>query len=73
MCLAIPAKILSLDEMHAVVDVMGAKTRVNILPIERPKVGDHILVHAGYAICVIETSYADFLNDALGDMLEDER
>jgi hydrogenase expression/formation protein HypC len=54
MCLAIPAKIMSLDGAKAHVDFgQGVLREVNITLVQA-KLGDYVLVHAGYAIQVLE-------------------
>ena len=54
MCLAIPAKILSLNGDNASVDFgQGILREVNVSLVEA-KIGEYVLVHAGYAIQVIE-------------------
>jgi hydrogenase expression/formation protein HypC len=54
MCLAIPAKITSLVGEKANVDFgQGVLREVNVSLVEA-KVGDYVLVHAGYAIQIIE-------------------
>jgi hydrogenase expression/formation protein HypC len=54
MCLAIPAKIMSLNGTTAHVDFgQGVLREVNISLVEA-KVGEYVLVHAGYAIQVLE-------------------
>ena len=54
MCLAIPAKIMDRDGDKANVDFgQGVLREVNVSLVEA-KVGDYVLVHAGYAIQVIE-------------------
>jgi hydrogenase expression/formation protein HypC len=54
MCLAIPAKIMSLDGAKAQVDFgQGVLREVNITLVQA-KIGDYVLVHAGYAIQVLE-------------------
>ena len=50
MCLSIPGKIKSIENDMAVVDINGISTEANISIIEDPKVGDYLLVHAGFAI-----------------------
>ena len=52
MCLAIPGKILEInEEKHsAVVDFNGIKQEVIIALIQDPKIGKYVIVHAGYAI-----------------------
>jgi hydrogenase expression/formation protein HypC len=50
MCLAIPAKVISLTGAVADVDIMGNRTSADISVLSDVKVGDYILVHAGFAI-----------------------
>jgi hydrogenase expression/formation protein HypC len=58
MCLAIPAKIMSLDGEKAKVDFgQGVLREVNVSLVEA-KVGDYVLVHAGYAIQTVEEKEA---------------
>ncbi|MGA2386930.1 MAG: HypC/HybG/HupF family hydrogenase formation chaperone [Candidatus Bathyarchaeia archaeon] len=53
MCLAIPAKVLSLLGEKASVDFgQGVLREVNVSLVEA-KVGDYVLVHAGYAIQIV--------------------
>ena len=54
MCLAIPAKIMSVEGSKANVDFgQGVLREVNVSLVEA-KVGEYVLVHAGYAIQVLE-------------------
>ena len=50
MCLAIPLKIVSIDGKTAVGEAAGLtqKVRVDFLP--DLKIGDYVMVHAGFAI-----------------------
>ena len=58
MCLAIPALIMSVEGNRANVDFgQGVLRDVNISLVE-VKVGDYVLVHAGYAIQVVEEKEA---------------
>jgi hydrogenase expression/formation protein HypC len=58
MCLAIPAKIMNLNGSKASVDFgQGVLREVNTTLVEA-KVGDYVLVHAGYAIQIIEEKEA---------------
>jgi len=58
MCLAIPARIMSVEGGKANVDFgEGVLRDVNISLVEA-KVGDYVLVHAGYAIQVVEEKEA---------------
>ena len=58
MCLAIPAKIMNINGTKANVDFgQGVLREVNVSLVEA-KVGEYVLVHAGYAITVIEEKEA---------------
>ena len=49
MCLAFPGKIISIRERTAVADFSGIQKEVNVSLINA-KIGDYVLVHAGFAI-----------------------
>jgi hydrogenase expression/formation protein HypC len=58
MCLAIPARIIKIKDGTAEVDFgRGVSREVNIMLVDA-KVGDYVLVHAGYAIQVIDEEMA---------------
>ena len=50
MCLAVPLKIVELDGKEAVGDAMGVRRKIRVDFIPDPKVGDYVIVHAGFAI-----------------------
>jgi len=52
MCLTIPAKVLSINGKHALVNFRNKKERV-ILGTIKPKIGDYILISSGIAIQII--------------------
>jgi hydrogenase expression/formation protein HypC len=57
MCIAVPSRIISIDDMTAVIDVMGARRVVNLILLpEKVEVDDYVLVHAGFAIQRISPS-----------------
>jgi len=59
MCLAIPAKIVSIqDGVDAVVDFKGLLKKVYIELVPDVKMGDYVLVHAGFVIQIIDRSEA---------------
>ncbi|KAF0178214.1 MAG: hydrogenase expression/formation protein HypC [Nitrospirae bacterium] len=59
MCIAIPSKIISIDNILAKVDIMGARRDVSIILVpEDVAVGDYVLVHAGFAIKKIDEAAA---------------
>ena len=50
MCLAVPAKIVGLNDQRATISVDGALREVDVSLVEEPRLGDYVLVHAGFAI-----------------------
>ncbi len=56
MCLAIPGKIVALDsgKQCATVDYGGGTQRQANITLVEAKLGDYVLVHAGFAIQVLE-------------------
>lgn len=71
MCLAIPAKIMQINNAHAEVDILGVRKNINILLVKDLQIGDKVMVHAGYAINKIDEAYFDFLEDTLRKMAEE--
>ena len=56
MCLAIPAQVRDIDEkeMLGTVDILGVTREVALDLVPKVKVGDYVLVHAGYGIEIVE-------------------
>jgi hydrogenase nickel incorporation protein HypA/HybF len=60
MCLAIPSKIVSIDNLIATIDVYGAQRQVSIMLLpDTPNIGDYVLVHAGFAIQTVDKQSID--------------
>ena len=59
MCLSIPAKIISIDGTIAEVSAGGAIFKAGIHMIENARIGDYILLHAGFAIQKISEKDAE--------------
>ena len=58
MCLAIPASIVKLEGDNAVVDAMGNRYRAKTTLLTEAKLGDLVLVHAGFAISLVDEEEA---------------
>jgi hydrogenase expression/formation protein HypC len=59
MCLGIPAKIIQIDKSRqGKVDYLGTKVRVNFALLEDVKLGDWVIVHAGFAISKLDEAEA---------------
>ncbi|MCE5194847.1 MAG: HypC/HybG/HupF family hydrogenase formation chaperone [Nitrospiraceae bacterium] len=60
MCLAVPSKVISINDMMATIDVYGARREVSLLLLpETVFIGDYVLVHAGFAIQKVEQEAAE--------------
>ena len=57
MCLAVPGKIVSVNGQNALIDFGGVQREANVSLIE-PVVGDYVVVHAGFAIQVVDEDEA---------------
>jgi hydrogenase expression/formation protein HypC len=58
MCLAIPAKIIKIDDAMGTIDMEGTQREVSLLLLEDAKIGDYVIVHAGFAIHKIDEAEA---------------
>ena len=59
MCLAIPARVMSVEGYEAEVEIGGVGRRASIMLTPEAKVGSYVLLHAGYAINVIDEEEAE--------------
>jgi len=50
MCLAIPLQLVEINGKSAVGEAMGMRREIRVDFIEEPKIGDYVIVHAGFAI-----------------------
>jgi hydrogenase expression/formation protein HypC len=51
MCLGVPGRVVSVDDLIAVVDFWGVKKQIRLDVVDQPVApGDYILNHVGYAI-----------------------
>ena len=58
MCLAIPVLIQEIEGQEAVVEIGGVKRKVSLALTPETKVGQSVLIHAGYAIGVLDEEEA---------------
>ena len=72
MCLAVPAKIVSLAGMTAEVETGGVTKKVSIDLVPEAEINDYVLVHAGFAIQVIDEEEALKTLELFREILEHE-
>ena len=59
MCLAIPGKVVEREEGNlAKMDILGVTREVSLDLTPSAKPGDYVLIHAGFAIEVVDADYA---------------
>jgi hydrogenase expression/formation protein HypC len=70
MCLAVPALIKSIDGDEAEVELGGVSRRASLVLTPEAKVGDYVLLHAGYAINIVDQSEAAETLNMLREMAQ---
>lgn len=58
MCLALPLKIVEIDGKNGVGEVEGIRRSMRLDFIREPKLGEYVIVHAGFAIERLNESQA---------------
>ena len=58
MCLAIPMRITAIDGPAATIEAEGLVQQTNLMLVPQAVVGDYVLVHAGFAIAVLDSDDA---------------
>lgn len=59
MCLAVPVLIKSIEDREAEAEIGGITRRISLWLTPEAKVGDYALVHAGYAINILDQEEAE--------------
>jgi hydrogenase expression/formation protein HypC len=81
MCLAVPGKIVSIEEADATfrngrVNFGGIVKNVNLAYVPEARIGDYVVVHVGFALSIVDEKEAmqvfEYLRqmDELGELTE---
>ncbi len=70
MCYAIPGKIIKIMNDNATIDYDGVTKVANISLVENPKLGDYVLVHAGFAIEILNKKNAEESINAIKNQIK---
>ena len=54
MCLAIPSKVVEIQDGMAIIDADGVRRSVSLMLLENVVIGDYVIVHAGFAIKILD-------------------
>ena len=69
MCLAVPSKIVAIQDQVATIEVAGVRQLVSLLLLPEPAAtGEYVLVHAGFAIHKIDEEAAAEALNLLGEI-----
>ena len=69
MCLAIPSRITKIQNNMATIDVEGVQREASLLLLEDARVGDYVIVHAGFAIQKLDEAAAQETLDLLREAI----
>jgi hydrogenase expression/formation protein HypC len=75
MCLAVPGKIISIDEADATfrsgrVDFAGIMKTVNLSYVPEAVIGNYVVVHVGFALSIVDDKEAQQVFEYLRQMDE---
>ncbi|HOQ98862.1 MAG TPA: HypC/HybG/HupF family hydrogenase formation chaperone [Anaerolineae bacterium] len=59
MCLAVPARIITIEGTGAEIEVGGVRRRVGLQLTPEARIGDYVLVHTGFAISILDPDEAE--------------
>lgn len=68
MCLAVPAKVLEIENAVGRVEISGVSREVSMMLLPEAKAGDYVLVHAGFAMQIVDEKDAEETNALLAEM-----
>ena len=72
MCLSVPAKVVEINGEIARVAVGETIVNASLQMLDDVKIGDYVLVHAGFAIQVLDEKEANETLDLFREMLSSE-
>ncbi len=71
MCLAVPMQVISIEDNTATVEIYGTRRQVRLDMLEpKPNCGDYVIVHAGFAINIIDETEAQITLEYFKELLE---
>lgn len=74
MCLAIPMRLIERTEIDGLVELDGVQRRISLMLTPEAEIGQHVLIHAGYAIGTVDEDEAqrtlELLREYADNMVE---
>lgn len=59
MCLAVPVRIQTIEGDTGEIELGGVKRRISLILTPEARIGNYVLVHAGYAIGILDEEAAN--------------
>jgi len=70
MCLAIPARVIQIEEGLGLVELGGVVREASFMLLPDAQVGDYVLLHAGYALQKVDEAEAEETMRLLAELAE---
>jgi len=70
MCVAVPSLITAIDGTEAEVDIGGISRKASLMLTPDAKIGDYVLIHAGYAISIVDREEAEATLELFRELAE---
>ena len=68
MCLAVPAKVVEIKDQLASVELNGVRRAASLMLLPEAKLGDYVLVHAGFAMQIVDAEAAERIEALRAEM-----
>lgn len=72
MCLAVPGKLVELKGSKGIIDFQGLRREADLSLMENLKIGDYVLVHAGFVIQTVDEETAREAYGVLAEAFKDD-
>jgi hydrogenase expression/formation protein HypC len=73
MCLGVVGRIEEIRDEMAVAEIMGVRREISIVLVPEIKVGEYVMIHAGFAINPIDEAAAQETEELLVEFLKHAR
>lgn len=73
MCLAVPAQLVKINDAIGTIELTGVQRDCSLLLVPEAKLGDWILVHAGFAVQIVDEEEAKATMEAFRELEELEQ
>ncbi|MBI4665441.1 MAG: HypC/HybG/HupF family hydrogenase formation chaperone [Nitrospinae bacterium] len=72
MCVAVPMKVIEVDDVNCVAEIDGVRKTICVMTLDDVKPGDYVMAHAGFAIAKVDPATADETLRLMREIVESE-